>query len=355
MSIQTVAAFAGKELREGPRGILFVWVILFPILITFIMRLIFGGLLSPLPRLGIVDAGSSTVAEKAFSGEAIETFAVADEQTLRSRLATHDLDAGLVLPAGFDDALLAGERPELQLLFSGQSAADAQLVVSVALIDIVREITGQAAAVLVDQQLVGGGSAVPLEQRIVPLLVLVAVAFAGVFLPAASILQEKEARTLSAALVTPARVGEIMLAKGITGFLLSFGVGALTLVINGGFTAGVAALLVVIALASLMCVVIGIIIGAAVNSIATMFSIWKVGGILLFAPAILFLFPGVPEWISWFFPTYYFLGPLYEMITEGALLGEVWMRLSLSAALSLLLVGVAVPVCRRMELQLAAS
>lgn len=355
MNLRKTMAIAAKELRQGPRGMMFVWAVFFPLLITFIVRLIFGGLLTPEPRLGVVDEAGSEVARRADENEALAVTFLETEQELRGLVATHDLDAGLILPAGFDDALSAGERPILELFFSGQASADDQLVISVELVDSVRAVAGQSADVTVVQEIVGGGVSVPIEDRVVPLLVLMAVMFAGMLVPAASMLQEKEGGTMTAALVTPTTVGDMLLAKGLIGFILSFGVGGVTLFLNGGVSASSVAAAVVLLVAAFMCVMFGLLVGSVVNNMATMFSVWKAGGIVLFAPAILFLFPGVPEWIGLLFPTYYFLGPLNELVTEGAGLADVWVELVVGAGISVLLVSLVVPLARRMELQLAAS
>ena len=187
------------------------------------------------------------------------------------------------------------------------------------------------------------------------MLVLMAVALAGIFLPAASIIDEKIKHTVDAVLLTPAKVGDFFVAKGLVGFLLAFAIGIITLLINGGFTAYVGGNLLVIGVGALMSVQVGLILGAAVKDITTMFSVWKGGGIILFAPAVLFLFPSVPEWIAKVFPTYYFLGPLYDMTINGARLADVAGDLAIGVAISVGLAVIVGLLAKRMERRLAAA
>ena len=141
-------------------------------------------------------------------------------------------------------------------------------------------------------EVIGDGISVPIEERLIPMLVLLAVAFARIFLPAASLIQEKVNKTADAVLATPLEVGDFLLAKGGIGFILSFGVGVLSLLINGGFTAYVAGNLLAIAVGALMSVMIGLLMGCAIGSIQSMFAVWKSGGIILFATGSTIPFSG---------------------------------------------------------------
>ena len=49
-----------------------------------------------------------------------------------------------------------------------------------------------------------------------------------------------------------------------------------------------------------------------------MFAVFKVGGILLFAPAFFYFFREIPQWIGRIFPTYYLVEPVVRISQEGA-------------------------------------
>ena len=51
-----------KDLRLGPRSPILLWAIVFPLVGTFVVQIVFGSLFAPQPRLGIVDEGGSQVA-----------------------------------------------------------------------------------------------------------------------------------------------------------------------------------------------------------------------------------------------------------------------------------------------------
>lgn len=343
----------GKEVTKGPRGSMMIWMIAFPLIITFVVRLVLGDLIDPSPRLGIVDQGESDLVGILAQSAELDLSIVAETGTLREMVEAHDLDAGLILQPRFDTLVADGQKPALQLLLSGESLANDRAVLVVAVIDAVRGLSGSASAVNVRTVHTSGAASVPIAERLVPLLVLFAVAMCGIFLPASSIIAEKESRTLEALLVTPIRAGDVLLAKGTMGFLLAFITGALTLLLNGGFTSAVGGQLVVLAVAALMSVVLGLLAGAAVKNMNMFFTLWKSAGIIVFAPAVLYLFPALPGWIPRLFPTHYFLGPLNEMAISGAALGDVWVELMIAVAITAALAALAAPVARRMERVLA--
>ena len=59
MSLTRAFEVLKKDLQLGPRSPIFLWVLLLPLLITFVLQVTFGDLFDPQPRLGIVDRGGS--------------------------------------------------------------------------------------------------------------------------------------------------------------------------------------------------------------------------------------------------------------------------------------------------------
>jgi ABC-2 type transport system permease protein len=55
----------------------------------------------------------------------------------------------------------------------------------------------------------------------------------------------------------------------------------------------------------------------------TLFAFWKFGGLLLFGPAIVYMFPQIPQWIGYLFPTYYVIKPVMDLSILGLGFGAV--------------------------------
>jgi ABC-2 type transport system permease protein len=337
-----------KDLRLGPRSPLVLWAVIIPIALTLLIRGAFGGLFDADPRMGIVDQGTSALVAAAEALDGIEVTLLDDPATLRDQVELGDLDAGLVLQPGFDDAVRAGARPDLDLVVGGQSLASTRIVVAITVLDLVRDLEGSDAPVAVETVIIGE-EGLPLELTMVPVFVLMAIALAGVMIPAAGLIEEKQAGTLAALLVTPARVWEVLGAKGLLGVILAATSGTITLAINGVLAASPTVMLTAVVLGAIMMAQVGLLLGIWARDVSTMFAAWKGGGLLLFYPVIFFIWPDLPTWPARFGPTFYFLEPVYRVSIDGAGFDEVWLELVVAAGICLALAPAVVTVGRRLQ------
>lgn len=343
-----------KDLRLGPRSPLLLWALVVPVLMTILIQGVFGDLFADEPRLGIVDEGDSAVAAEALTLPGVETTTRESGEELRDAVRDGSLDAGIVLPEGFDEAVRSGQRPPLEVWISGSSLPADRAVLTVAVLDLVRGVAGTSAPVDVETISLGEET-LPLDLRLLPLLVLYAVAIPGGFVPAASLVEEKQRGTLSAVLASPASVGEVLLAKGTLGMLLGTVAGVVTLVLNDAWGAEPLAVLLAVVVGAVMMAQVGVLLGSWADDASTMFTAWKGGGLLLFLPVVFFIWPGLPSWPARFFPTYYFLQPAYAVSAEGASLGAVAGNLGVGAGICLALLPLVAAMGRRMERRLATG
>ncbi len=348
MSAARTRTLLVKDLKLGPRSPLVLWALVIPVVVTLLVRGVFGGLLDAPPRLGIVDLGASSLVAAAQDLDGLTVTLLDDAEELRALVEADDLDAGLVLQPGFDAAVRAGAQPELELFVGGQSHTSTRTLVAVTVLDQVRAVEGTSAPVEVDLVALDE-EGVPLEGRMLPLVVIMAVALAGVMIPASSLIEEKQARTLDALLVTPSRVAEVLVAKGLLGVILAVTAGTITLAINGVLGVAPLVLLPAIVLGAVMMAQVGLILGCWAPDTNTMFAAWKGGGLLLFYPVIFFLWPELPIWPARLGPTYYFLAPVHEATVAGSGLAEVWWQLAVAVALCGLLLPATVAMGRRLE------
>lgn len=338
-----------KDLRLGPRSPIFLWAILLPVILTFLVTAVFGSLFAPPPRLAVVDEGDSAVTVALLAAEGIDVTLLADDGALRSAVEAHDYDAGLVLPAGFDEALASGAQPPMEFFVSGSSLASTRVILGVTTLSAIREIGGQSPPVEVVVTQLGEEDFVPIEDRLVPFVVFYAVVIAALFLPAASLVDEREKRTLDAVLVTPARMSEVLLGKAVLGVVLALLMGLVSLALNDAFAGRPVAMGVFLLVGAIMMAEVGLILGCWARDSNTLFSAIKGGGIFIALPAIFFLFPALPQWIPMLVPTYYFLGPIYEIATQGDGLGDHLVELAVATAVCVALVPAVRVVGRRAE------
>lgn len=348
MSPTRTSRILAKDLQLGPRSPVFLWVLLLPLLITFVIQGAFGDLFDPQPRLGIVDQGSSAITTTARDLEGIEVTVLADTDTLTRQVESNDLDAGLVLPAGFDEDVRSGARPPLDFYVGGESLASNRIILAVATIDLVREVEGQTPPV--DVEVVSlGDEVLPLSVRLVPFIVMYALVIAGVFLPSFSLADEREKHTLDALLVTPMKLSEVVVAKGVLGFGLAIAMAIVTLWLNGALAVRALPLLVVLSVAGLLLVEIGLVYGTASKNVTGVFTLIKGTGFILLGPTVFYIFPDWPQWIAKLFPTYWVINPVYEVTVNSAGLDVVWVELAIALGVIAAMIAPILFLTRRLE------
>jgi len=355
MSLRLSWVVLSRELRLSPRSPSVFFAIAMPLLITFLVSSVFGSLFDVSPKLGIVDLGDSAITTAAIERDDIDAVVVSDEDTLHAQVENHDIDAGLVLPRGFDEAIVAGEQPDLQFFIAGESLASSRVILSVTTLDLVRGIDGSVPPVTVVVTPVGDQDYVPIGDRLLPTMVIYAVMVAALFLPAASLVDEREKRTLDALLVTPATMSDVLVGKGAFATVLAVIMGFVTLALNGALAGQPGTMVIILVVGSVMLTLMGLALGLWAKDVTSMYTAIKGGGILIYLPVIFVLFPGLPQWIPKLVPTYYFLQPIYDVAIHGATFVDVLPELLIAAAICVALVPMVVWVARRSERKLAIT
>jgi len=85
------------------------------------------------------------------------------------------------------------------------------------LADAAHRVAGSNVPVEIVTVPLGEPGGLPWTERLLPLVVLMAVFFGGLMIPASSLINEKQKRTLEALNVTPATLGDVFAAKGVMG------------------------------------------------------------------------------------------------------------------------------------------
>jgi ABC-2 type transport system permease protein len=182
-----------------------------------------------------------------------------------------------------------------------------------------------------------------------------ALLIAAVFLPSFSLADEREKHTLDALVVSPVKLSEVVIAKGILGFVLAIAMAIVTLWLNGALDADVVPLLVVLLIAGVLLVEIGLIYGTVSKDITAVFTLIKGTAFLLLAPTIFYIFPDWPQWIARIFPTYWVINPVYEVTINGAGLGSVWGELLIAVGVIVVLGFLVQLLTRRLGTKLAVT
>jgi ABC-2 type transport system permease protein len=353
MSLRRIAVLLRNEITSGASNVIFVFALLAPILISLNLSLLFGSFPDDRPSLGLVAPSDSDFSRLAAGMEAIDYSSFENEDELRAAVGAGRVDIGLVLPSGFDAAVRAGQTASAHAYLWGESLARNRIILGTTIARLTRQLAGHEAPVDLTVSTLGEEQDLLLADRLLPLVVLIAVFFGGTMVPASSLVQDKERGTLQALTVTPVTLTDVVLAKGALGVLISVIMATVTLLLNQVVFVDPLPLLLVLFLGAVMSAAFGLLLGMVVADITGLFGLVKAMGLVLYAPAIVYLFPTLPQWIARIFPTYYIIGPVIELTQGGASLADVAGDLAILAALTALLIGGLVVLARRQQLKLA--
>lgn len=237
------------------------------------------------------------------------------------------VDVGIAFPEGFIADVARGE-PGVRVTV--YSAAAVPPEIQTAMAGFVRELSYQIAgrdlpvtvpaedAIILGEDRVGDQPS--LRERMRPLLLFMMLLM-ETFSMAALVSTEVVQRTVSAVLVTPARIGDVLAAKAIFGSLLSLGQALVILALIGGVTAqNWSLLLVALVIGAMMFTGLALLVGAAGKDFMGQLFLAMLGTIPLLIPAFAVLLPGsAAPWVR-VLPTY----PVVDLITGAMLHDLAW-------------------------------
>lgn len=350
MSFKRIWTLIKAEVLHGPKDVILIMAVVIPVALGLFVNLAFGEIFTDRAKLGIYDEGESSITSLIRSTDSISVKTYLNEVSLRAAAANGSVDMGIVLPVDFD-IILETKTVNFKAYVWGESPAKSRTVISLALNDALREMTGSELPVKIESVLLGDKSSIPWSDRLLPLTILIAVFFGGTMIPASSLIHEKQHRTLEALNVTPATISDIFAAKGIIGALLAIIMGILTLAISTSFGSSPIALIGILALGAVLAVEIGLLSGAFVKDVNTLFAFWKFGAILLFGPAFIFMFPQIPSWIGYIFPTYYVIRPVTDLTVMGANFSTVFPYVVILGVIIIIMGLVVMNIVKRLSTQ----
>ena len=349
MSIRRIGVLLGKEIFQGPKNYIFVFAIVGPLVISFVISLIFGSLLSAKPRLGLFDEGNSQFAAVTQQLPSLTTNDFKSVSALKDAVERGSVDIGIVLPKDFDSVVEQGEPAEIKTFIWGESLVKNRIILGVTVANVVRQLTGQKLSIAIDTIALGEETLVSWTERLLPFVVLMTLFLGGLFFTATAIIEDKTKKTMVAVIVTPATPADVMFSKGVLGFVISIVMGVVILAVNRAFGVRPGLLLGLLALGTIMACEIGIICGIFIKDFSTLFAIWKSGGALLFGPAIVYMFPAIPQWIGKIFPTYYILQPIIEISVRSGAWADIAVHTYILIAINVVIGSAALLAVRRIH------
>ncbi len=351
MSIRRVAILLGKDFKYGSKGFVFIMAIVAPLLISLVLNLVFGTFFSQTAKLGINDQGNSQLVDLVSASDSVQTRTYASADDLMGAVEAGAVDMGVTLPGHFDEDALSGNSTVLPAYVWGESLAKNRGILLATINSAVRQLAGQEVPVHIETTTLGDAQSVPWSDRLLPLVLLYAVTIGGIMVPASLMVDEKQKHTLTALAITPATLGDILAAKGLVGVILALVMSIVILLMNQAFGVQTGLLMIVLGLGAVLAALFGLVLGALIKDINTLFATIKGIGILLYAPVFVYMFPQIPQWIGRIFPTYYIVQPVVEISQQGGAWSDIVFEVSILAGLIVLMLVLTPLVARRLKQQ----
>lgn len=322
-----VASIVRKDFTEFSRDVLYIFLSVLGLVFFAVTYFLVPDTVDETITLGVHQTGMDELFDEFDSSEAeglaLVQFDSADELAA-AVTAGGDVMVGIAFPERFVEAAAAGEVPTVTVYTDAAVPPEISGAVTSMVREIAYSLTGDGLPVTqpAEDSIVLGtdraGDQTSMRDLMLPMLVffiLMIETFALSSLIASEILN----RTVTAVLVTPARVSDFLTAKTIYGTLLTGGQAVLLLLVLRAFTPGnIGVLLVTVLLGAVMFTGIGMITGAAGKDFfGTLF--YNMLFILpLMIPTFSVLFPGTAaRWVQ-AMPSYPIIDTLNQVLTYGA-------------------------------------
>ncbi len=366
-----VGAILRKDLREFSRDRLWLVLTIFGLAMFTAVFWLLPASVDETIRVGVYPADLAETllalespADEGQGGQGLEVVSFASDGALRAvvgggkerRGEAADVAVGLAFPEDFAVRVARGDRATVTVYV--QSGVPAE--VRGAMESAVREIAYLAAAagagadpvsvvpVTMSTVVLGedrAGRQVSMQERMRPLLAFFVLMMESMAL-ASLIAVEIQRRTVTALLVTPARLSDVLAAKTILGTGLAFSQAVLLLALTRSFGAGWSVLLAAALLGAVIATGTALISGSAGRDfIGTLF--FGMALLLPLAiPAVTVLLPGsVALWVK-ALPTYGVITALVGVTAYGESWAELWRPLALAALWCVAILGAGLGVLR---------
>jgi ABC-2 type transport system permease protein len=244
---------------------------------------------------------------------------------LRDSVTRNEYPTGVALPDDFLADVSAGRRPTVTLYFAAATPEEVRMAVTTMLGELASRFAGQEVLLDLNEEVLGkdfSGNQIPWRDRLIPLMV-VFILGTEVLSLASLISTELEQRTISALLVTPLKLSDVLTAKALLGTGLAFVQVILFVAVVGGLSQQPLAMLLVLMIGSILVTGIGFLVASLGHDMMSV-SAWGMVVLIIFViPALGATAPGIlSDWAK-AIPSYHLTDAIAQLVNYGAGLGSI--------------------------------
>lgn len=355
MNLKGIWTIFMKELKVSSKSALILFLILIPIVISLVMTVAMGALMSEVRSvaIGVHDSGNNSEFINYLSnGTNYNVWVVGTSEDLKNKVELGELAAGLELPANFTADLRSGARPDLNITIDPSNKALG--VFTGTYMNRIVAFSGAQYPVNVNMSLSsqgtdgeGGNDKGDFMPYTAATWVVFTVVMIGSSILPQTLTTERERRTLDAMLVTPISESDVILGKTIYGFVLTFVVSILILVLNNGMGGNLPLTLVFVALGSLAFTGLGLLIASAFYT----YSSASIAGSIVTMPMLLMTFIGgitdKYKWLSYVSPGTFMQNGIDDAMKNAGDMTQIGINLGVLALVCIAVFGLTIYFLRR--------
>lgn len=248
--------------------------------------------------VAVYDAGSSDWAATLAKWEDVTVRMVESETAVHTAL-DDEATAGILIPAGFDTAVAAGQSPELVVYVNQEARNDHIAIVTRRLSDALWTMGEAPPPAMISWQETNArdsGLTFSVEEYIVVIFVILGICMTTMGILAQIIVEKRETGSLPALLASPLTFGDLLWGQSTAVFLYTMLLSAILLALNGGLVGNVGVTAVSIILTTCALLALGLWFGLWSQSKNQCNAYTGVMGIVLVIPSWFALVP--PENLS---------------------------------------------------------
>ena len=260
----------------------------------------------------------------AFEARQVSIEMVDSEDDLKDAVEDGDVAAGIFLPDDLMDALAAGEERQITLYTAADSPTELSDAVTVltgmVFNEISSDLSGMGLNVDVSVEVLGHdlqGESLAVRDRLLPMLAVFAL-ITEMLGMSSLIAEERTARTLQALFMTPMRLREFFMGKGIIGVGLAFGQALFLMLVGGALGTQPVLIILTLLLGAMLVTGLGFLVASAGKDMMSTMGWGMLIFLVLSIPSFGIMFPGTAaDWVK-LIPSYYLVDTVHQVTNFGA-------------------------------------
>ncbi|MFN8378218.1 MAG: ABC transporter permease [Anaerolineae bacterium] len=353
MNARILRTLIDKDLRLYFRNRYFAMITVLVLVLYVVIYYALPSTVNEVLKLGVYAPTIPPVFLNFLSNNDIAIDSLESDEALQTAVMNNDCPAGIVLTSDVIGGILRGANTAVTVYVA--SDADPEIVdamrtvLRLAFNELSGTLTGHPMQVSFNEQIVGPdmtGQQLAFRDRLVPMLASIVLILEMMGL-STLIVEEAEAGTLSALLITPVTVPGLFTGKAIFGVGFAFVQAALLMLLTGNLGSQPVLILTTLLLGAILVTGLAFLIASISRSMMAVFA-WSILLIIvLFIPSYGVVFPGtVSNWVR-LIPSYYLFDAIHQVVNFSAPWSAVASNLIILLAMGLAALGAGVLVLQR--------